>query len=119
MYVFNKRPDKAEGDLSKAIELSPMSSGLRVARGALYKEMGRLDDSVADLKKALELTPGQLAAMMLLARVESLRKDTSEACRWLNAAYGKGDVRNVRPVISEKDFDNIRESECYRKFVER
>jgi len=51
--------------------------------------------------------------------VESLRKNVSEACEWLNLAYGKGGLRNRSIVAREKDFDNIRYSECYMKFMER
>jgi len=81
--------------------------------------MDRLDDSAADLRKALELKPGNVAATMLFARVESLRKNASEACRWLNAAYTEGGLRNRNLVRKEKDFDNIRYSECYMKFMEQ
>ena len=35
------------------------------------------------------------------------------------ASYEKGGLRDPYIVIREKDFDNIRGSECYKEFMER
>ena len=119
MYVFEKKPELALADFTKAIEIKPGNPGPYLVRAVLYKDLLQFDRSLADIKKSLELKPGDVASMILLARVESLRHDATEACRWIKAAFDTGKLKDQRFLADEKDFDKIRTSPCFRELVDR
>ncbi|MFN0111142.1 MAG: protein kinase domain-containing protein [Blastocatellia bacterium] len=51
---------KAEQEINRTLELNPNHSGIYVVRSHLMKTLGRMNESIADTKKALELDPQSL-----------------------------------------------------------
>ena len=66
-YVALKKPEVAADSLERAHKLGDDSFGLWAALAAAYEQAGRVDDSVASLKKALALNPGNWELRFSLA----------------------------------------------------
>jgi tetratricopeptide (TPR) repeat protein len=58
IHLETDRPADALDCLSQAIRLAPDAAPPRSARGDAYQRLGRMQDAVADYRKALELAPG-------------------------------------------------------------
>jgi len=62
-------------ELNLAVEVAPAEGTLRVTYGALLAQVGRLDEAVAHLRKAVELEPYYPLPYYVLGRLgESLRR---------------------------------------------
>ena len=66
-YAALKKPEAAADSLERANRLGDDSFGLWAALAAVYEQAGRVDESVASLKKALALNPGNWELRFSLA----------------------------------------------------
>jgi predicted O-linked N-acetylglucosamine transferase (SPINDLY family) len=63
LLFLNRHIEEAETYLLKALSLSPDSSAYHNDLGRVYRQQGRMEEAVACYRKALELEPGNLAAV--------------------------------------------------------
>jgi tetratricopeptide (TPR) repeat protein len=91
-YVALKQNDKAAADFERALALEPKKADIWVARSEFqYRTLGRIDDALADIRKAMELSPDSLPiqkraiSLMLSSGVSSLIR---EADRLVDRAIG-------------------------------
>lgn len=60
-YVALKQNDKAAADFERALTLEPKKADIWVARSEFrYSVLGRIRDALADIRKAMELSPNSL-----------------------------------------------------------
>lgn len=70
--------------LEPRVRENPRLAELRFSLGVNYKGAGRMDDAVAEMQKAAELSPGYPQPVRWLASHAERRGDLDEALRWLN-----------------------------------
>ena len=63
-----REPEKALESLNRAVSLDPKFSAARYARGVLYYQMGKTDQSIADLEEVLKKTPDDLRSLDALGQ---------------------------------------------------
>jgi tetratricopeptide (TPR) repeat protein len=63
-----REPEKALETLNRAVSLDPKFSAARYARGVLYYQMGKTDQSIADLEVVLKKTPDDLRSLDALGQ---------------------------------------------------
>jgi serine/threonine protein kinase/Flp pilus assembly protein TadD len=80
-----------KGDFEKALELyrkyaslSPGDANPYDSMANLYFRMGRVDDTIANLKEALRVKPDFLESIIGLHYISAIRQDYEEARRWLD-----------------------------------
>jgi len=74
-------------DFSKALDLSPEAIGVLKHRASAYSALRKLDESIADCRKVLELLPGNNEAIVNLADVYAIRShDRAEKGLYVPAA---------------------------------
>jgi tetratricopeptide (TPR) repeat protein len=115
-YAGKGQYDKAVADYTRAIETNPKNSIAYNNRGNAYWHLGDQSASLADHKKAIELDPRDPNAYYNLACRYALRKDTGEACWWLERAVMKG-FSNWEHIKKDSDLDNIRGAACYTNIL--
>lgn len=116
-YVALKKPEAAAGSLERANRLGDDSFGLWAALAAVYEQAGRVDDSVASLRKALALNPGKWDLRFSLASA-LFKKGEDKSClaelrRWpeseKNAEYfnlmGAANAKLGQVVEAGKSFE--------------
>jgi tetratricopeptide (TPR) repeat protein len=89
-----------------------MNKGYEAYRNKKY------DDAVDAYRKAIALDSGFIDAYYNLACIYSLRGDQSAACDWLAEAIDKG-YKNWGNIERDRDLNNIRNSECYKRIREK
>jgi len=80
---------RAIKDLSAALKIDPQNQVALTWRAVAYGAMGRLDDSIADLRKLLELIPREwdrLPTLLALSEAYRLKRDFKNAWRYLEEA---------------------------------
>jgi len=126
-FVYNNRAaafhrtgrlDEAIADYSKAIELDPGEFSYYNNRGTAYSARLQYDLALADYEKAYGLYKKGGSASYNIACLYSLQKDVEEACVWLERSMTDGydDWEHIR---EDKDLDNIRQKDCYKKIMGR
>lgn len=86
--------EKALGQLDTALEEYPLFEEAYVNRGYLFLLMGRDDRAEKDYRKALELNPDYVRAMVNLAGCFAFREDWTNAQLWLEEALER-DPNNI------------------------
>lgn len=120
--TYSKMQDynKALEDFSKAIALDPKSTGPYIGRGVVYKNKQMFNDALGEFNSVLDMYPGNYLATFHKACVFSLMNKVDEACKLLESAVRDGANRwpamknNIR---NNPDFDNIRNSACFKKIA--
>jgi tetratricopeptide (TPR) repeat protein len=86
-------------------------------RAVAYYRLGCFDRAVADLERSIELNPHYASALYNMACIYSLRNDAEGACAWLRRSIENG-YDNRAHILEDKDFDNIRNTSCYKSIME-
>jgi len=87
---------KAIDDYTKAIELEPESADAFYNRGCSWYEVDKLDDSIADLTRAIQLDPladhyyGQRALVYIFNDQPDLAQADEEVCQDLRIRAQEG-----------------------------
>lgn len=115
-YAGKGQYEKAVEDYSRAIELDARFDKAYNNRGNAFWHLGKHDASLRDYRKAIELNPRDPNAYYNLACRYALRKDTPEACWWLERAVMKG-FSNWEHIKRDSDLDSIRGASCYTNIM--
>jgi len=110
-------------DFNKVIALDPNHVSAYAARGSVYAKLGKNNEAIRDhnkamelANKAIELNPQDAGKYYGRACVLSLMGDELKACKYLQDAIEKG-FKAWEHIKSDSDFDNIRNSACYREIM--
>ena len=102
-------------DYSKAIELNSKYAEYD-ARGLAYARVGDSQRAINDLNKALELKPNDNGVYYNGACLYSVLNKPEKACDYLKKSIQKG-YSDWNWIKKDKDFDNIRNSSCYKEIM--
>lgn len=117
-YSSKGQVDRAIDDYNKVIALVPKRSNGYVGRGLTYARNGLYDSAINDYNKALALAPDDLSVYTGFASIYSLMGNEVSACEWLNKAVEKDEKSQIKYRINNRNFDNIRNSNCYIKIMD-
>jgi tetratricopeptide (TPR) repeat protein len=76
------------------------------------------DQALEVFQKLITLQPDNAAGYYNVAVLYALQNNVSESLAWLNKAIAKG-YDNWDLIKTDKDLENIRNSEGYRELVKR
>lgn len=114
-YQHKGSYENAMADYNKALKLDSLFATAFYERGKIYQTKQNFSKAVNDYNKAIELEPKLYVAYYKRASLESLRNNAEEACTWLKKGV---DIKFSRERIeNDKDFDKIRNAECYKKIM--
>lgn len=111
------KQQQAVNDYTKAIGLNPKYANAYSNRGAVYSALGKQQLALNDFNKAIELNPKDSGTMYNMACMYSLSANYADACKWLKISVEKG-FNDWTHIKEDKDFDNIRDSLCYREIMQ-
>ena len=115
-YGKKHQYERAIEDFNRAIELNPRHANAYSNRGVAYMHKHQYDRAIEDYNKAIELNPKHARAYYNKACVYSLTNRAEEACKMLIQSIEKG-YNDWKYIKSNKDFDNIRDSSCYKEIM--
>ncbi len=116
VYICKQQYDRAIEDFSRAIELNPKDGLAYIYRGITYYSKQKYDKAIEDYDRALELNPNYDKLYYNKACAHSLANRTDEACKALRQSIENG-FNDWGHIKSDRDFDNIRESACYKEIM--
>ncbi len=112
---------KAADAYQKAIVLArqdlatdPQDAEARITLGLCLAKAGKPVEGLGEIRKALEIEPGNPDYLVGAAVVANLLGKTEDAIGWLRQAVDKG--MGVRQIEREPEFENLRKLPGYRKY---
>ena len=111
--------DEAVADFTSVINLQSAGINLYAVyanRGAALKAKRQYKLAIADYKKAVELNHKIPNTLFNLAGTYSLIRKIPEACSSLQKAVNNG-YADWGHIKNDREFDNIRDSPCYKKII--
>jgi protein O-mannosyl-transferase len=127
LAAYNKRGDayyklgryrKAIGDYDAAIRLNPDDLAAYNNRGNAYSELGLQQKAIENYKTAIRLKPDDFHPYYNMACCLAIQKKAEQACSFLTQASEQG-FRNWTQLKKDKDFDNIRNAECFISLLDK
>jgi tetratricopeptide (TPR) repeat protein len=85
LYDYMSNLEKALADFDKAIELDPINSTARCGRGEVLVDMGKKEQGIKDLLRAIELSKANTRAYMNLGYQEEQQRNYEKALEWYKA----------------------------------
>jgi Flp pilus assembly protein TadD len=76
------RPSEAISAFQEAVQLNPNSSDAHLGLGKTDLQLGRINDAIVELKKSVQLSPGNVQARRLLSQAYRRAGDTKAASRY-------------------------------------
>ncbi len=121
-FAYSKKGqyDRAIEDYNKAIAIDPKNAKAYNNRGYAYRKKGQYDKAIEDYNKAISIKPS--FGYFGRARTYSLQNNESFACDSLRLAFENADEKQkteMRGKLDDSDFNNIRNSSCFKKIVSR
>lgn len=106
LYDYMSNYEKALADFDKAIEMDPINSIARCGRGEVLVDMGKKDEGIKDLLRAIELSNTNSRAYMNLGYLEEGARNYEKALEWytIGAENSPEDERlvNYRDQLANK-----------------
>lgn len=120
-YTALKKPEAAADSLERANRLGDDSFGLWAALAAVYEQAGRVDESVASLKKASALNPGNWELRFSLASA-LFKQGEDESClaelrRWPESGKN-AEYFNLMGAASAKLGQVVEAGKSFEKAIE-
>ncbi|MDP3110612.1 MAG: tetratricopeptide repeat protein [Thermodesulfovibrionales bacterium] len=108
---------QAINDYNKAIELNPQHALAYYNRGVAYARAGDSEHAMNDLNKGYELEPNdQSGHYYSVACMYSVQNKPDKAFAYKQRSNEKG-YKNWSWIKKDNDFDNIRNSSCYKEIM--
>jgi len=102
-YWYAKNNEAALSDYRTAIEINPKNSTALKVAGEIYMEIGKLDESIAHLKRAVQAKPDYDDAWVSLGTAFSLKDDPVRSYKCFLTAIKV----NPENKIAQKGIDSI------------
>jgi Flp pilus assembly protein TadD len=103
---------RAIEDYNEAIHLKSDLAEAYYNRGTAYFYLSKYNKAREDFNEAVRLKPDDPHAYYNYACLFALKKDATQACKWLQLAIERG-LNDWKHIKEDKDFDNIRKTECF------
>ena len=119
IYTEQGKFDKTIEDCEKLVKLNPDDPEAMNLLGVAYLLRSRdleLEEAIKHVKKALKIDPTEELFWYNKACILSLMNKKEEACDALLVATSI-EPRNLVSMRDEENFDNIKNSECFKKLL--
>ena len=116
-YGEKKDYDEAIKCCKKAVKIKPDKHEAWHNMGIAYAKKKDYDEAIKCYKKAVKIKPDYYSAWFNLACTYSLKRDTTQAIKHLKKAI-ELNPKYKEDAKTDKDFDNIRSNEEFKKLVE-
>ena len=116
IYTEQGKFEKAIEDFQKHVKLEPDSADALQVVGTSYLLKDDLEEAIKWIEKGLKIDPTDEISWYNKACVLSLMNKKEEACDALLVATSI-EPENLVRMRDEKDFDNIKNSECFKKLL--
>jgi len=116
-YLSEGKLPMAIVEFESALALQPTFLAAQNNLALAYAANRQYEQALAAFKKLIELDPATAGAYYNIAVLYALQNKVPDAIDWLKQAVDKG-YQNWRLIKNDKDLDNIRDSEEYRRLVE-
>jgi Flp pilus assembly protein TadD len=115
---FQENLENAINEFSQAILKDPKYAEAYSNRAVAYMQQKKFNKALDDLKKAVELKPGDATIRYNLASLHSLNGNVDLALDEIDAALTRG-FDNYDALRKDPDLDNVRRSPEFRKVLEK
>jgi serine/threonine-protein kinase len=105
--------EKAIERAREQIQVDPRDATVRVTLGLSLAKSGHPSEGLAEIRKALEIEPGNPDTFVAAAVVTNLAGKPDDAIGWLRQAVQGG--IGVRQIEAEPELQNLRGLETYKK----
>jgi tetratricopeptide (TPR) repeat protein len=115
-YLRKKDYEKAVTDFYLSIEYNQQGGCGHAGLAWVYVRNGAYEKAEMEFDKALLLEPDQCSTYYSYACLYSIMNREKESCEWLKKAIEHG-YDNWSHISKDIDFDNIRNSTCYKEIL--
>jgi len=116
LYAARRDLDQARLQFETALSIDPEFTSAVTALGSLWARQKAYEKAVTWYKKALTLEPQNALFSYIIACLYSLQNKTEDSIEWLKKAIQQG-YNDWRLIMTDKDLENIRGSEQYKKII--
>ncbi|MGB5747169.1 MAG: tetratricopeptide repeat protein [Desulfobacterales bacterium] len=116
LYLGKGELNNAIGQFQKALSLQPNFPQALNNLAMAHIFAGQYDQALEAFQKLIALQPDNAANYYNVAVLYALQTNVTESLAWLNQAVAKG-YDNWDLIKTDKDLENIRNSEGYRELV--
>ncbi|MFZ2898728.1 MAG: tetratricopeptide repeat protein [Saprospiraceae bacterium] len=118
IYLKSGRPEEAKEAFEKTIRLDPVHPYAHFGLGIALKELKEDQQAIEAFLKNLEITPEYLSPYYSISILYAARNNQEQALTYLEKALEKG-YRNQEKIAEEPAFEGLRQSETFRKLMEK
>ncbi len=118
IYLKTSRPEKARDAYARVIQLDPAHPYAHYGLGIAFKQLGEYPQAIEAYKKNLEITPEYLEPYYSISILHAAQNDPGQALAWLEKALENG-YRNQSKIAEEPAFEGLRQSEDFRKLMDK
>jgi tetratricopeptide (TPR) repeat protein len=112
------RNEEALEAYNKAIEIKPDDHKTWYKKGNTLCNVGRHDEAIEAYNKAIEINPDLQDAWYNLACLHSLKKDKTNALKFISKAIEKG-YNNLSHIEKDTDLDFIRHEKGFQSIIDK
>ena len=103
-WVLRKNPTNAIAEFGRAVEASPTSAELRLELGIALGRAGRFDEALVQLRRAMQLDPGNAGAAFETAQTYSWLRRRGEAMLAFDRAIALAPASPIIKVIKGQAY---------------
>ncbi len=118
-YYHARQYERAEQELRAALEVDRNFSNCYLMLGFVYERLGRYDESINALHKALELMSGSVVPLLPLAYTLAMKGNQREAREILERLHEHSDQHYVSPYFFALIHTGLGETEEAFKWLEK
>lgn len=118
IYLKTERPEKAKEAFEKAILLNPAHPYAHFGLGIALKALKEEKQAIEAFLKNLEITPEYLSPYYSISIILAGQNQPEQALSYLEKALEKG-YSNQEKIAEEPAFEGLRQSEAFRKLMEK
>ena len=116
IFIGKGQFGKAIAEFEKALSIQPQFAAAQYNLALAYAAGKQYDEALKAFKKVVMLQPGDPTIYYNIAAMNALQNNVKEAIEWLKKAIDQG-YQNWEMIKTDKDLQNIRNSEDYRKLI--
>ncbi|KKM79133.1 hypothetical protein LCGC14_1352950 [marine sediment metagenome] len=117
-YDGKEQYDEAIEAFKKAIEIKPNKIYAWDNLGVIYIKNKQYDKAIEAFEKAIDIDPKEGGIWYNIACAQSRKNNKKRALQCLKKAIGFNKEKYISLARNDEDFDNIRDSEDFRKLLD-